>query len=409
MSPKIEKRRTFIINFIYLGIIFGIFAFFLQYAFWPLLPLTLGGFLAVVLQNPVNKIVEKTKISKGIASVIMVVSVLLVFILLMVFLGIKLIDEIKEFLSIMLLKMEDFAWIEAQVYGFVDGLPGFVRDLIAPSVNTILADVEAAMEADSSNGLYQMGFSAIDFDLPSILTSSASGVVSAATSTMSFMIAFIICIVSACFMCTEYDLISNFIRAHVPGGENNIISATKRVLMTSVWKLFKAYFIICCVTAAEVFALLNICKAIGIYNSEYILAISILSAMFDILPVVGIGTVFSFWGIFALIGGDYIFCLALLAMYIIITVVRQIIEPKLIAGEMSVPASLTVVTMYVGLQAFGVLGLFTFTIAMYCLKVLNQEGVIDLFGTRDRDTSKEVDLEIKEESSAEIAEKVTVE
>lgn len=386
MSPKIEKRRTFIINFAYLGIIFGVFAFFLQYAFWPLLPLTLGGFLAVVLQNPVNKIVEKTKVPKGIASVIMVIGVLLVFILLMVFLGVKLIEEVKEFLNLMLLKLEDYAWIEAQVYGFVEGLPGFVRDMVAPNVNMILADVEAAMTSDSSNGLYQMGMSAIDFDLPSILSSSASGVVSAATGTMNFMIAFIICIVAACFMCTEYDLISKFIRTHVPGGENNIISATKRVLMTSVWKLFKAYFIICCITAIEVFVLLNICKAIGIYSSEYILAISILSAMFDILPVVGIGTVFSFWGIFSLIGGDYIFCLALLVMYIIITVIRQIIEPKLIAGEMSVPASLTVVTMYVGLQAFGVLGLFAFTIAMYCLKVLNQEGVIDLFGQREKVT-----------------------
>ena len=398
LSPKIEKRKVFIINFVYLAILFGVFAFFLQYAFWPLLPLTLGGFLAVVLQNPVNSIVKKTKIPKGIASAIMVVGVVLFFILLMVLLGVKLINEVREFLDVMFLKLEDYAWIESQVYGFVEGLPGFVRDMIAPSVNTILVDVEAAMNSDSSNGLYQMGFSAMDFDLPSILSSSASGVLSAATGTMNFMIAFIICIVSACFMCTEYDLISSFIRTHVPGGENNIISATKRVLMTSVWKLFKAYFIICCITAFEMFVLLNICKVIGIFNSEYILAISILSAMFDILPVVGIGTVFSFWGIFELIGGDYVFCLALLVMYVIITVIRQIIEPKFIAGEMSVPASLTVVTMYVGLQAFGVLGLFSFVMAMYCLKILNQEGVIDLFGEREKAERETENTELKTET-----------
>ena len=262
LSPKIEKRKAFIINFVYLGILFGVFAFFLKFAFWPLLPLTIGGFLAVVLQNPVNSIVKKTKIPKGVASAITVVGVVLFFILLMVLLGVKLINEVREFLSVMLLKLEDYNWIESQVYGFIEGLPGFVRDMLAPSVNTILADVEAAMTSDSSNGLYQMGFSAMDFDLPSILSSSASGVVSAATGTMNFMIAFIICIVSACFMCTEYDLISNFIRTHVPGGENNIVSATKRVLMTSVWKLFKAYFIICCITAAELFVLLNNFKAI---------------------------------------------------------------------------------------------------------------------------------------------------
>ncbi len=384
MSPKIEKRRAFIINFLYLGILFGILAFFLKFAFWPLFPLTFGGFLAVVLQNPVNKIVEKTKIPKGIASVIMVTGVLLLFLLIMAFLGVQLINEVQEFLSVILLKLEDYAWIEAQVYGFVEGLPGVVRDMIAPTVNTVLQDVESAMMSDSSTGLYQMGVSSMEFDFASILTSSASGVMSAATGTMNFMIAVIICIVAACFMCTEYDVISNFIHETVPGGDNNIVSATKRVLMTSVWKLFKAYFIICCITALEMFVLLNICKAIGIYDSQYILAISILSALFDILPVVGIGTVASVWGIFALIRGDYVFCLALLVIYIIITVIRQIIEPKLIASEMSVPASLTVVAMYAGLQAFGVLGLFTFTIGMYCLKVLDLKGVIDLFGRREK-------------------------
>lgn len=400
MSPKIEKRRTFIINFVYLAILFGIFAFFLKYAFWPLFPLIFGGFLAVVLQNPVNRIVAKTKIPKGIASVIMVIGVLLMIILIMAFLGVQLINEVREFLSVIVLKLEDYAWIESQVYGFLDGLPGVVRDMLAPTVNTLLQDIETAMMNDSSTGLYKLGVSSMEFDVASILTSSASGVMSAASVTMNVMIAFIICIVSACFMCTEYDIISKFIRETVPGGENNIVSATKRVLMTSVWKLFKAYFIICCITAFEMFTLLNICKAIGIYDSEYILAISILSALFDILPVVGIGTIASVWGIFALIKGDYIFCFALLVIYIIITVIRQIIEPKLIASEMSVPASVTIVAMYSGLKAFGVLGLFSFTIGVYCLKVLNMKGVIDLFGRREKAAREAAEAALKSQEDA---------
>lgn len=401
MSSKIEKKRTFIIGFVYIAIIFGIFALFLKYAFWPLFPLIFGGFLAVVLQNPVNKIVAKTKLPKGIISPIMVIGVVLLIFLIMAFVGLQLIGEVRDFLNVIFLKLEDYAWIESQAYKFLAGLPSVVREILAPSVNTLLENVETAMLNDSSAGLYKLGVSSINFDFASILSSSASGVMSAATGLMNFMIAFIICIVSACFMCTEYDVISRFIRETVPGGEHNIISETKRVLMTSVWKLFKAYFLICCITAFEMFVLLNICKAIGIYDSEYILAISILSALFDILPVVGIGTIASVWGIVSLVRGDYIFCLALLVMYIIITIIRQIIEPKLIASEMSVPASLTIVAMYTGLQAFGVLGLFAFTIGVYCLKVLDLKGVIDLFGRHEKAALCESDSEQTVTTSAE--------
>ena len=75
-------------------------------------------------------------------------------------------------------------------------------------------------------------------------------------------------------------------------------------------------------------------------------------------------------------------------LYALITVVRQIIEPKFIAGQMSLPPALTLTVMYVGLKTTGVIGMFAFTIALYTLKVLDSEGVIHLFGSDEKEKNE---------------------
>ena len=383
MSEKTQKRLSFIINIAYFIILITLFYLFLKYAFWPVLPILIAGGLAIVLQDPVNKLMAKTKMRKGFASTLMVLLSFGAFILVMSLVGGKLITEVFEFLKILILKLQDYNWIERNVYAFVNNLPEFIETSLLPSVDRIMEDLKVAMANDSSSGFFKFGLAS--FDLSSLITTSASGVVSILKRVPSVLVGIVICVVASCFMTAEYDIISKGLRTHLPGGDNNIVSATKRVMKTSIWKLLRAYMLICCITALELFILLNICKGIGIFDSKYILAISILSAMFDILPIVGMGTILGPWGLYCLITGDYAFAVALAVIYIIITFVRQTIEPKLIAGQMSLPASLTITAMYIGLQAAGVLGMFACTIALYCIKVLEDEGIISFF----RDKTKE--------------------
>ncbi len=377
INETVEKRRKFIINVAYFTILIVMFCLFLKFAFQPLLPIFIAGFVAVLLQKPVNKLVAKTKISKGIVSPLMVIFVFGVIVLLFYLIGERLLNELYNFVSFIRLKIEDYAWIEKQIYNVVNALPGFLRDAVVPSANEFLEKLKPAMESDAASGVYKISFSAID--ISSLTSQFGSGVFETAKQIPSILVAAIVTIILSCFATTEYDILSAAVKRLVPGGENNIVSAVKRVLMTSVWKLIKAYFCICCITFLEMLTGLTLLKLLGVFESDYIFAISLLAAIFDILPVVGIGAILWPWAIFNLVTGNTVLGIGLIALYIIITVVRQIIEPKFVAGQMSMPAAVTLAVMYTGLKAFGVIGMFAFTIAMYCIKALDSEGVIHIF------------------------------
>lgn len=73
--------------------------------------------------------------------------------------------------------------------------------------------------------------------------------------------------------------------------------------------------------------------------------------------------------------------LGLLAVYLVITVVRNIIEPKIVGSQIGLHPVVTLVNMFVGVQLLGVLGLFGFPIGLSLLRYLNETGAIRLFKT----------------------------
>ena len=87
------------------------------------------------------------------------------------------------------------------------------------------------------------------------------------------------------------------------------------------------------------------------------------------------------------------FGIGLLVLYAIILVIRQIIEPKLVAGQVDVSPVLTISAMYIGTKCFGVLGIFILPLACIVIKLLNDEGVIHLFKTGNEKKNKSSDGE----------------
>lgn len=73
--------------------------------------------------------------------------------------------------------------------------------------------------------------------------------------------------------------------------------------------------------------------------------------------------------------------LGLLAVYLVITVVRNIIEPKIVGSQIGLHPVVTLVSMFVGAQLLGVVGLFGFPIGLSLLRYLNETGAIRLFKT----------------------------
>lgn len=383
----IERRRGFIINLMYYVSMLGLFYLFVKYAFWPLFPLIFAFFLAVVLQRPVDNISNKYKIKKGIVSVLMVLLVLFLIGLFIALLSNRVIKEFHDFIDYVSIRINDIDWIERTTRSFVAATPEFVQKSISVSVEEFLAELRLMMQEGVSTGSspsIHLG----SLNLKSLVFPSITGVWNTAKQIPSILIAVIITIISSCFMTSDYERISRGIKGLFPEDKRFMLSRTKAVLFSSLGKLGKAYLIIMLVTFSEMILGLSVMKIIGVYKGSYIFVIAVITALVDILPIFGTGSILIPWGIYSIIVGDARLGVSLLILYGAITVIRQVVEPKLVASQLDLPPVATISAMYVGLQLFGIIGMFLLPITIFCLKILSDEGVINLSSLNKSGTPK---------------------
>lgn len=74
------------------------------------------------------------------------------------------------------------------------------------------------------------------------------------------------------------------------------------------------------------------------------------------------------WAIIASLNGDIKLAIALIALYVIIIVIRQLIEPKIVSNNIGIHPIFTLIAMYTGYKVMGILGLFIGPIVLIILK-----------------------------------------
>ena len=116
-------------------------------------------------------------------------------------------------------------------------------------------------------------------------------------------------------------------------------------------RYLRAYFFIFLLTFGELllgFLLLRL---------NYAFWLAWVTALLDLLPVLGVGLVLLPFGIFELCTGQVLRGVGLLLLYAVITVVRQVVEPRWVGKSLGVHPLLLLFGIYAGLRIFGVAGL----------------------------------------------------
>ena len=101
------------------------------------------------------------------------------------------------------------------------------------------------------------------------------------------------------------------------------------------------------------------------------------------------------WVVISAFSGDFTLALGLLLVYVAITVIRNIIEPKIVGSQIGLHPVVTLVSMFAGVQLFGAVGLFGFPIGLSLLMHLNRTGTIKIFRLSDNEDSDSSDGSIK--------------
>lgn len=392
---KIEKRRSFIINTVFVVIIVGLFYLAIKYALGIVWPFVVAFFLAMLLQRPVNFISTKTPLKRGISSVIMVLFVLVIVGSIVGLIIGRIVIELKGFFDYLLIKMEDAPAFVDQIQAWLSDTFSFLPKSLHESIMTAtenflnrLMGIEAKASADA----IQAENSGIDF---SLLSSPLGAVWGTAKQIPMIAVGVLVCVVSCCFMTTDYRTLRDMILSQLSQKRQSAVIRTKQVTFSTLGKMGKAYSIILFVTFMEMLLGLSFLKLIHVYDSGYIFAIAFITAVVDIIPVLGTGTILIPWALWSLFTGDVGLGIGLLVVYAIISVIRQVIEPKLVASQLGLPPFVTIMAMYIGSQLFGFIGLFLLPITIMLLKVLNDEGVIHIF-KKKAPVVEEVNVSAKE-------------
>lgn len=395
-----EKKRQFIINIVYTVILIALFYLFFKFAFGTILPILCAVVVAMILQKPVNFICKKTPLKRGLVSALTVIFAFLVIVSGLVLILIWVGSEFKGFFQYIMIELEDIPALVHKIEGYIGNAVGFLPEKLETAVMEFVSEKLATLTSPTTTPSEPS--QSIDL---SMLSTPLKGIWNTAKQIPTTLVSIVVAIIACCFMTADFATVKKLVLGFFQPDTRSKIIRAKRLLFPSLGKMAKAYAIIITITFCELSLGLFLLTLMGIYDSGYIFVIAILTAIIDIVPVLGTGTVLIPWAIISLLNGNYPMAIGLIVMYACITVIRQIIEPKLVAAQLGIPAFLTIVSMFIGSQIFGVLGIFILPITIVMLKLLNDEGIIHIFHYTDKE---EKAVEPQEKSDEKIQEKVEV-
>jgi sporulation integral membrane protein YtvI len=187
------------------------------------------------------------------------------------------------------------------------------------------------------------------------------------TSIPAMAIYFAITILALYFICTDKIYILDQAEHHLPKSWIKKINVHLKDIVKTLGGYLKAEAILIIVSFVISLIGLYIYKFVG-FNVQYPLIIALAIAFVDALPILGSGTVMIPWGIILGLNGDLKFGIAIIGLWVFMSVVRQFIEPRIVSSNIGIHPIFTLIAMYTGFKFIGVLGLIVGPIILIILK-----------------------------------------
>ena len=135
-------------------------------------------------------------------------------------------------------------------------------------------------------------------------------------------------------------------------------------------KFVRSYLILYFVTFVEslfIFILLDI---------DYPIVLAFLTAISDLLPILGPGTVYLPISVIRLINGDILSAITLAIFWAIVVVIRQIIEPKIVSGTIKIHPLVILSALYFSIVSSNIWVLFYVVLLFLVYKILVEAQVL---------------------------------
>ncbi|MBQ7779065.1 MAG: sporulation integral membrane protein YtvI [Clostridia bacterium] len=345
LPPKGYKRNLVLIAY---AVVITVGAYiFIKFLLAPLLPFIIAYTVALFLRPTVDRICLRTHIPKKVAAFGTVAFVFtVIFALSWIFFG-RMASELSD-----------------MTRGLTDGGADFIENMIR-SGDGVMKKIPILSKIENQKALEivkQATANMLEGALSSFSAKIPDAIMCFVSSLPGILLFLITLVVSTFYLAADIASLNRFAVRLVPREKRHRIFKIKKKLMRAVRKYVKAYAIILLITGVQLFIGFMILKI------PYALTLSVLIALIDILPVLGVGTVLVPWSIVLYMMGNSYTATGLLIIFGIIWLVRQVSEPKIVGESVGVSPLITLLSMYIGFKLIGFSGLFIFPIGAIIAK-----------------------------------------
>jgi sporulation integral membrane protein YtvI len=329
----------------------------LRYALPWLLPFIVAIVIARLIEPVVRHLTERYQFRRGVASAVCTIII---------------------FAALIALTALIIGRVVIELTAFVNDLPRLLKSatktitIIGDRINIYIKSAPPEIQNYLNHALD--GIANKGADLPAVLSGKVVGLLAdVAKMTPKLVLFFFTCALSVFFMSCGYQEVTGFILRQIPKSRHKTLRDFKNDLFSTFGKWLKAELMLAGVTFIEMTV------AFLIMRIDFAVLLALLVAFVDLLPVLGSGAVLIPWAIFTMIGGNINNGIALVVIFIVNTVVRSLLEPRMIGRQIGLPPIATLIAMYVGFSSVGVVGMVVFPIGLIMVKNLNDKGYLKLW------------------------------
>lgn len=347
---RIKQLKPLLLFFgIYTGL-FILFDWTLDYT----LPFVVGFFLALLMQPLIRLLHRRLHMPHSAASLVATLAVYVLLFLLLVLLVLALIREGQKLIS----------WIGSLSSSALDQwLAPLYR--ILEKTGTWLQNVAPGFAADSKQAVSDFLRMVLGF-----AGNTAKQTLSLITSVPMMLMMVVVSILSTYFFSRDMEHIRAHVRRIFSSGQAGQLRALSQNSKAMGGRLILSYLLIYGLTFLEsliVFSVLGV---------PYPLVFAILSGIADVLPVLGPGTVYLPMAVVYLCLGNWPVAIILAVCWLIVSAIRQIVEPKIVAKSINIHPLAMLAAIYIALVA-GSFSVFLYAvILLFLYQVLVQNGIL---------------------------------
>lgn len=204
--------------------------------------------------------------------------------------------------------------------------------------------------------------------ISAVTVSLASCVGKLLGATPSAFFGVVITVVASFYLTMDGDTLASRIGRMLPKGVRGLIASALPHARQIVGGYARALCLLFALTFLEVFV------GLAILGRRYALLCALCIAAVDILPILGSGTVLIPWSVILFLQGKPTVGLGMLILYGVVTVVRQLTEPRLVGSGLGLHPLLSLFCMVMGLRLLGIWGMILCPITVALLvKILERD------------------------------------